>query len=132
VAHYQQAATLLKRNREIGRAWGEISKLIAQYRLPERTETPLVDATFGFRVRNNRYREQNDISDVVASRDLKKLCDIGLLNPVGGKRGRFYLAAKPLHDIRERTRESRKSEDPYALVENARAKADQPDLPGVS
>jgi Fic family protein len=116
VAHYQQAATLLRRNNEIGRAWHEISKLVALHRLPERSEASLIDATFGFRVRNNRYREQNAISDVVASRDLKRLCDVGLLVPVGEKRGRFYIAAPPLNEIRARTKENRQSVDPYALV----------------
>jgi len=116
VAHYQQAATLLVRNREIGRAWEEIAKIVAKLHLPERSEASLVDAAFGFRVRNNRYREQNDISEVVASRDLKRLCDIGLLSPVGEKRGRFYVAAPSLREIRERTRESPRSDNPYAIA----------------
>jgi hypothetical protein len=30
-------------------------------------------AAFGYKVRNQRYREDQQISDVVASRDLKKL-----------------------------------------------------------
>ena len=61
-----------------------------QHRLPERCEFALVDAAFGYRVRNGRYREENNISEVVASRDLRKLCDLGLLNPIGEKRGRYY------------------------------------------
>jgi hypothetical protein len=46
-------------------------------------------------VKNGRYRQKNQISDVVASRDLKRMCDLGLLIPIGEKRGRFYIADEP-------------------------------------
>src|SRR3712207_8010327 len=44
-------------------------------------------------------------SDVVASRDLKRMTDAGILKPVGERRGRFYVAGPPLLDIRERCRD---------------------------
>ena len=66
-AHYQQAATLIRRNSELGRTWDEITKVTSQHHLPERCEFALVDAAFGYRVRNGRYREENNISEVVAS-----------------------------------------------------------------
>ena len=65
-AHYQQAATLIRRNSEVGRTWDEITKVTAQHHLPERCELALVDAAFGYRVRNSRYREENNLSEVVA------------------------------------------------------------------
>ena len=65
-AHYQQAATLIRRNSELGRTWDEITKVTSQHHLPERCEFALVDAAFGYRVRNGRYREENNISEVVA------------------------------------------------------------------
>src|SRR6202040_3120648 len=68
-AHYQQAATLIKRNAEIGRIWEEINKIIAQRGLPPRTEIALMNAAFGMSVRNSQYSAEYDISDVVASRD---------------------------------------------------------------
>ena len=77
----------------------------------------LIDAAFGIPVRNNRYRTENNISDVVASRDLKKLCDHDWLMPVGEKRGRFYTATKKLADIRAQNRGARRVPDPYQLVE---------------
>jgi uncharacterized protein (DUF1330 family) len=69
LAHFQQAATLIKRNQEVGSTWQEIMEIVQHHGLPERCELALMDAAFGYRVRNNRYREENQISDVVASRE---------------------------------------------------------------
>lgn len=118
-AHYQQAATIMKRNAHIGRVWQEIDRLAKEHGLPERTEGALLEAAFGYRVRNARYREENDVSDVVAGRDLKLLCDAGLLSPVGEKRGRYYVAEKVLLEITLRTRDSSKAADPYEMLSGA-------------
>jgi len=118
-AHYQQAHTLLKRNAVIGAILGELDRLRAKHGFDDRYISALLDATYGFKVRNQRYREENEISDVVASRDLKDMCDIGLLAPVGEKRGRFYVAAKPLIEIRQKCRDKAPSPDPYDLVGQA-------------
>ena len=116
LAHYQQGATLLRRNREMGSVWEEIIRLIERYSLPPRSETALVEAAFGFRVRNSRYRQESEVSDVVASRDLKRLCEAGLLIPVGDKRGRHYIASASLSGLRQKFSEARKAENPYDLV----------------
>lgn len=128
VAHYQQAATLMKRNAIIGRMWGEIEKLRKEHELPERTELALMDAAFHYKVRNGRYRHENEISDVVASRDLKRLSDLGLLMPVGEKRGRYYVAAKPLQAIRERCADKTMAPNPYDALKG-RSSAQQLSLP---
>ena len=86
-----------------------------------------MNAAFGISVRNSVYRTENAISDVVASRDLKKLCDIDLLVPVGEKRGRHYVATKALLEIRERSRDTRRAGDPYELIRQD----SQPKLPGL-
>jgi Fic family protein len=116
VAHYQQAATLMRRNNEFARVWAEIERVRGGFHLPDRMDAALMDATYGYKVRNNRYRTDNDISDVVASRDLKRLCDVGLLEPVGEKRGRYYIAAQPLIDIRQRLRDRTRAGNPYDLI----------------
>ncbi len=116
IAHYQQAATLIRRTQEIGRAYIEISALVAERGLPTRTETALIDAAFGYRVRNHHYRQEHELSEVVASRDLRKLSEEGLLAPVGEKRGRFYRATDILKEIRERTRSRNRPENPYHLI----------------
>ena len=115
-AHYQQAATLIRRNGELGQVWLEIERIRQGLGLPERCEAPLVDAAFGYKVRNQRYREEHEISDVVASRDLRRLSDAGLLEPVGEKRGRYYVAGKPLVAIVQKHRVRRRAPDPYEEV----------------
>lgn len=115
-AHYQQAATLMKRNSHIGRVWEEISRMVKAERLPERVESALLEASFGYQIRNPRYRQENDISDVVASRDFRKLCDLEWLKPIGEKRGRYYVAHQKLLDIPKRTYEGVQEPDPYDVV----------------
>ena len=65
----------MKRNIQVGRVWNEVEKIIREHKLPSRLETPMLDASFGYKIRNSSYREESEISDVVANRDLKKLCD---------------------------------------------------------
>lgn len=128
VAHYQQSATLIKRNAVIGRVWSEIEKMRREAGLPERVELVLMDATFGYNVRNQRHREENKISEVIASRDLKRLTDMGLLEAIGQKRGRYYVAGAPLKEIAERCADRTKAGNPYDLV-GAKAIARQLVLP---
>ena len=130
-AHYQQAATLVQRSRAMSRAFEEIVKIVKKHGLHERMEMSLVDATIGFKIRAGRYQEENNVSDVVASRDLRKLCDLGLLEPVGEKRGRYYTGAKTLRDIFARARiDDVRAGDPYEIVKNTPPK-NQLVLPGV-
>lgn len=123
IAHYQQAATIMKRSVVIGRIWSEVEKLRKQHDLPERTEIVMMDATFNYQVTNGRYRKENAISDVVASRDLRQLCDLGLLTPIGEKRGRYYVAADPLKQIMERCADRTRAPNPYDLVKKRRGEA---------
>ena len=62
------------------------------------------NAAFGFRVRNATYRTAAEISDPLASRDLRALVDAGLLVPHGERRGRHYLASEWLKNARDQTR----------------------------
>jgi Fic family protein len=115
-AHYQQAATLMKRNAMIARVWSEVERIRTGLHLPERCEGALMDAAFGYRVRNQRYREENKMSDVVASRDLKRLSEAGLLIPVGEKRGRYYTAGAPLLEIAKRAADRTRAPNPYEVL----------------
>lgn len=75
-----------------------------------------MDAAFGYKVRNQRYREENNISDVVASRDLKRLSEAGLLIPVGEKRGRYYTAGASLREIAQRAADRTRAPNPYEVL----------------
>ena len=85
-----------------------------------------MDAAFGYKVRNRRYREDAGISDVVASRDLKRLTEAGLLDAVGEKRGRYYQAATPLVTITARGRDRTRAANPYDLVARMQAERQLP------
>jgi hypothetical protein len=57
-----------------------------------------------------------DVTEFVASRDLKLLSDIGILIPHGEKRGRFYMGSPAILRIRDRIRDKNLVPDPYELV----------------
>jgi Fic family protein len=113
-AHFRQASTLLQRTRDLQRLWDALEEETAKKGLPDRTLLALSDAAIGLRVRNATYRPIAEISDNLASRDLKSLVEHGLLVPEGEKRGRYYVASEALKTIRARTREATKVEDPFA------------------
>ena len=106
-AHYRQAVTVLRRSGEFNRLCNAVEELVAKFKLPERTFYALADTTQGFRLVNSRYRTIAEISQNLASRDLAHLCELGLLEAHGERRGRFYTASAITKDIRARTREPR-------------------------
>jgi Fic family protein len=121
-AHYRQARTHLRRVQEIEDLWLASIDLAEQHRLPERAAAGLMDAAYGLRLTNSRYRSAVDISageeisELTATRDLKAMVEAELLRPVGERRGRYYLAADVLTDLRLRIREARPprvTEDPF-------------------
>ena len=112
-AHYIQAMSVLRRVRESERMWAALESLAQQARLPERAITALFDATLGLRVRNSSYRaglrrfNSEEISNQVATTDLRAMVQAGLLEQRGKKRGTFYVATTALADIREQARGER-------------------------
>jgi Fic family protein len=115
-AHYQQMTTIIKRDDEMRKVWEEISRLVRKKNLPERCELPLVDAAYGLKINRPRYMTGIDVTEFVASRDLKLLSDIGILIPHGEKRGRFYMGSPAILRIRDRIRDKNLVPDPYELV----------------
>lgn len=113
-AHFQQATRLLQRSREIEQLWGAAEVEVLKAGLPERATMAVVEAALGARVRNATYRTATDISDQLASRDLKALVDAGLLVAHGERRGRYYKASDRVAEIRRRTKEPRVDVDPFA------------------
>ncbi len=113
-AHYRQARTLLRRTREIERVYNDLHRLVTSLGLPERTALALLESLSGLRVRNASYRVSSDISNNLASRDLKALVDAELLVPQGERRGRSYSPADLVQQIRNRHRTAKEVEDPFA------------------
>ena len=127
-AHFQQAAKLIRRNDEAGALYDRLAKIIEREGLPDRAWNALFDAALGLRVTNLRYRTDAEITDYTASRDLKRMSELGLLVPEGEKRARTYVPAKPIIDAREATRIKRPLEDPYELISKNTQRA-QKELP---
>lgn len=114
-AHFQQAATLIRRNEEYEQLYDKIMVIAERHKLPERTHVTLFDAALGFRVTNVRHRADAEVSELVASRDLRRMCEAGLLLPFGEKRGRFYRASEELLNARAATRAPKPLSDPYDM-----------------
>ncbi len=122
-AHHAQASLLQWRMDQLNRIWEELDLLLRQRGLPERMLQPVVDAALRMKLRNSSYRRTANISENLASRDLKVLVDMGFLVASGEKRGRWYEAAPMLLEFRERLREPFKPIDPFTQQ--------QPKLPGM-
>ena len=101
---------------EAGEVWMAAEKMRRDLGLPERVESALVDAAFRFRVRAHRYREAESLSEAAATRDLRRLCDAGLLLAHGEKRGRYYTASERLLGLTQAHRQRRRPGDPYEIV----------------
>lgn len=113
-AHFRQAKTLHRRTRQIERIYDELETIVVKkYGLPERAVSSVADAALGLKIRNPSYRKAADVSDAVASRDLKALTASGLLIPKGEKRGRYYEASPSILAIRERVAEPKAIADPF-------------------
>ena len=111
--HYRQAQTILRRIAEFERVYIELVELTRRKGLPERTTMALVEAAFGLRVRNASYRATVEVSNNLASRDLKQLVDAGLLKPEGEKRGRDYVPSPEVKAIRQAFRMPKGIDDPF-------------------
>ena len=113
-AHYRQAQTLMNRTKEIERLFSELEVLAANNGLHERTTLAMLQAALIGRVRNAAYRVSADISNNLASRDLKELVDAKLVIPHGEKRGRHYVPSEHILEIRRRTRVPKPNDDPFS------------------
>ncbi len=120
--HYQQASTLLRRMEEYELLFGEIQKIIAQNKLHERMAMPLFDSALNTTMTSARYQEDAEVSPHIASRDLRTLADMGILDARGETKARRYLAGKELLEARRKVRISRPVRDPYDVVREAQEK----------
>lgn len=112
--HYFQAQTHLRRTKELASVYADLSDLAKARRLPERTVMALLQAALGTKLRNSSYRVSAELPQHLASRDLKALVEADLLIPQGERRGRFYMAAPVVAEIRQRSRLPKRIADPFA------------------
>ncbi len=113
VAHYRQAMTVKRRAERWSGIFSLIEEEVERRGIHERATIALAEATYGFQVRNATYRKSAEVSDALASRDLKELVDAGLLVPHGERRGRYYTAAKPLLEIANEVPRPARPGDPF-------------------
>jgi Fic family protein len=128
-AHYIQIRTMLRRRAEVEQLWNASVSLAEGNRLPERCAAALMDAAYGFRIRRGGYQSSvemvagEEISQQTASRDLKAMVDLGLLDPVGERRARHYLAGNEARALWREIRAKRPPEgadDPFEIVRERR------------
>jgi hypothetical protein len=110
----------LRRVQESEALWSKLDELREKHRLPERTISALFDAAINLRVRNSSYRftlrgYDEEISNQLATGDLRAMVQAGLLKQQGAKRGTFYQAAEPLMKIATSVRRDRKTLDASSL-----------------
>lgn len=129
-AHYQQAGTTQKRVEEYSRIFVLLQEEIKKTGIDDRVVIPLMDATLGLKITNARYRLEADVSEYVAVKDLKNLCEHGLLEPIGANRGRYYVATKKLLEIRQKAKQPWVARDPYTIIQEAE-RAKQLNLPSL-
>jgi Fic family protein len=113
VAHYRQASWLLQRSRMTQRVWAELEQLLKKKRIDDRALPAIADAAFGYRIRRSHYMKSAEVSEQVASRDLKELVDRGLLIATGETRGRIYDGAPLIREVYHRNYEPRTDVDPF-------------------
>lgn len=110
----------------IERLYGACVELADENGLPERTAAGLSEVALGFRVRNATYRTLVDysagveISELTATRDLQAMVRAKLLEPKGETRGRYYVSADAVTDLRDAIRAARpprEDYDPFTVAE---------------
>ena len=128
-AHYLQIRTMLRRRQEAEELWNGCLELAETQGLPERCATALVDSAYGLRIRRGSYRTAvetgvgEEISNQTATRDLQAMADHGLLEPIGERRNRYYLAGPAptrLYATLTANRPSDADQDPFAVVREKR------------
>jgi Fic family protein len=103
-AHFRQATTLVMRTKVMDSLWQELELELSRHGLPERLLYAVADAAIGYRVRNSSYRNLAELTDVMASRDLKAAVDAGFLIPDGERRGRVYIGSLHIRALFDKLR----------------------------
>ena len=100
VAHFRQSMTLGRRIRESSRLWEAIDERRQHDHLQKRTMGSLYNAAMGQRIQRPDHIRYAEVSERVATSDLKRMVDVGLMRAVGERRGRHYVASNRLRRLR--------------------------------
>ena len=114
-AHFRQATTLRRRAEYFRQLFDAAEAEVTGLGLNERMTVAVAEAAMGYRIRNATYRKGADVSDSLASRDLKSLVEADFLVPKGEKRGRFYVASPRTSTIADRVPRPQQAGDPFSL-----------------
>ncbi len=124
-AHFALIKTMLRRRAELEACWNACTALADDAGLAERCAAALMDSAYRLRIRRGNYQTSvalsvgEEISEQTATRDLKSMVEKGLLEPVGERRARYYVAGADLKNLREQIRTDRSrnaADDPFDLV----------------
>ncbi len=115
-AHYRQARSVARRLERVAAISEEVERLLERSGLPERAGVSVVNAALGYKIRNESYRNDADVSMASATRDLAALVEARLLVAHGERRGRYYVASEPLRSVAARYISRRAIEDPFEGV----------------
>lgn len=115
-AQFRQAHTTLRRERDLELLWNDLENELDRRGLPDRSIAILSEASNRRRIRRSTYSLLADVSDPVSTKDLRALVKAGLLEAVGEKRGRHYVASPELMQMRTRHMNKEEIPDPYELA----------------
>ena len=121
-AHYRQAAAVRRRIDRFQALWDRCEHAATRSHLPDRTIDALMHSAQGWSLKRSLYvrivksASGEEASEAMATRDLAAMVAAGLLEPVGEKRGRYYLPSESLRTLEREIRAmqpARPAIDPY-------------------
>ena len=95
-AHHHQAHLMAWRVEEADRVWERIASLRSKAGMDKRNMGSLYNAAMGLRVRRSAHIDYAEVSERVATSDLKRMVDLGFFTAIGERRGRYYVATDQL------------------------------------
>lgn len=98
-AHLRQGRTLLRRTKLLAELSEVVEHVLEQRGGPSRAVPAVCEAARGARLRRTTYVTLAEVEEHTATRDLKVLTEVGLIEAVGEKRGRSYIAAPVLRAL---------------------------------
>jgi Fic family protein len=114
-AYHHLAQSVHARWTQSGQVWALLDEFAADRTLDERVVAALHDVAMSGRVCRTRYEQSEGLSLQQAQRDLRDLVTLGILQPIGRTRARYYVAGPHFPEpILEVAHTPTTLSDPYA------------------